>query len=56
MNGQLQAGTTLVSDAGVPYNVVSLLGAGGQGEVYEVESSGIHKALKWYFQKNAIPQ
>lgn len=56
MNGQLQAGTTLVSDTGVSYNVVSLLGAGGQGEVYEVESSGTRKALKWYFQKNAIPQ
>lgn len=56
MNGQLQAGTTLMSDANVQYKVVSFLGAGGQGEVYEVEASGTHKALKWYFPKAALPQ
>lgn len=56
MNGQLQAGTILMSDANVQYEVVSLLGAGGQGEVYKVEASGTHKALKWYFPKAAHPR
>lgn len=56
MNGQLQPGTMLTSQAGVPYRVIGLLGAGGQGEVYEVESAGTRKALKWYFHNNAYPQ
>lgn len=56
MNGQLQAGTILTSDANVQYKVVSLLGAGGQGEVYKVESGGSFHALKWYFPHNALPQ
>lgn len=56
MNGQLQSGTILTSEAHVSYKVVSLLGAGGQGEVYDVEAAGVHKALKWYFPKNALPQ
>ena len=34
----------------------SLLGAGGQGEVYKVESGGSFHALKWYFPQNALPQ
>ena len=45
MNGQLQPGTILVSDAHVQYKVISLLGAGGQGEVYKVESGGSFHAL-----------
>ena len=36
--------------------MVSLLGAGGQGEVYDVEADGQHKALKWYFSGSALPQ
>lgn len=56
MNGQLQPGTILTSQANVPYTVVSLLGAGGQGEVYHVEAAGTSKALKWYFPSNALPQ
>jgi len=56
MNGQLQPGTILVSDANVQYRVVSLLGAGGQGEVYKVESGGKFYALKWYFPQSALPQ
>lgn len=56
MNGQLQSGAILTSQAQVRYTVVSLLGAGGQGEVYDVEAGGVHKALKWYFPRNALPQ
>ena len=56
MNGQLQSGAILTSQAQVRYTVVSLLGNGGQGEVYDVEAGGTHKALKWYFPKNALPQ
>lgn len=56
MNGQLQGGTILTSQAQARYTVVSLLGSGGQGEVYDVEAGGTHKALKWYFPKNALPQ
>ena len=56
MNGQLQPRTMLVSDANVQYRVAALLGAGGQGEVYKVESGGKFYALKWYFPKSALPQ
>jgi len=55
MNEQLQSGAVLTSQAGIAYNVVSFLGAGGQGEVYHVEAAGTHKALKWYFPQNALP-
>ena len=53
MDGQLKAGTFLTSESSTKYKVVSLLGAGGQGEVYDVESGGKHYALKWYFKHMA---
>lgn len=56
MNGQLQPGTVLTSQAQVHYKVLSLLGAGGQGEVYEVEAGSTRMALKWYYPKSAQPQ
>ena len=56
MNGQLQPGTVLVSQAQISYKVLALLGAGGQGEVYEVETEGAKMALKWYFPQTALPQ
>lgn len=56
MNGQLQPGTVLASQAQVHYKVLSLLGAGGQGEVYEVEAGSTRMALKWYYPKSAQPQ
>lgn len=56
MNGQLQPGTVLVSQAQISYKVLALLGAGGQGEVYEVETEGTKMALKWYFPQTALPQ
>lgn len=53
MEGQLRNGTLLTSESGNRYEVVSLLGAGGQGEVYDVQCNGRHYALKWYFKGSA---
>lgn len=53
MNGQLSAGTILLSESSNQYTVIALLGAGGQGEVYEVESNGARYALKWYYRHMA---
>lgn len=56
MNGQLSVGTELSSEFKRTYRVLKLLGAGGQGEVYEVLSDGQHYALKWYFKGSATDQ
>ncbi|MDR0500106.1 MAG: serine/threonine-protein kinase [Coriobacteriales bacterium] len=55
MEGLLKIGSTVTSQSGVTYKVLKLLGAGGQGEVYEVEASNqsVHHALKWYFKNTA---
>lgn len=53
MDGQLKAGAALQSNSGINYRIKTLLGAGGQGEVYDVEAGGKHYALKWYFPKMA---
>ncbi len=53
MDGQLKNGTIMTSESGNKYVVKSLLGAGGQGEVYDVECNGSHYALKWYFKGSA---
>ena len=53
MDGLLKNGTILASDSGNKYIVQKLLGAGGQGEVYDVECNGKHYALKWYYKHTA---
>lgn len=53
MEGELKTGTNLISESGTRYTVKTMLGSGGQGEVYDVESGGKHYALKWYFKGNA---
>ncbi len=53
MEGLLAIGTDLVSECGNKYKVEKFLGAGGQGEVYDVSCNGKHYALKWYFKPSA---
>lgn len=53
MDGLLKSGTILVSESSNKYVVNTLLGAGGQGEVYDVTCNGQHYALKWYFKHMA---
>ncbi len=56
MEGQLKSGTVLLSESSNQFKVISMLGAGGQGEVYDVESNGKHYALKWYFKHMATKE
>ncbi len=53
MEGLLKVGTVLTSECGIQYKVEKLLGAGGQGEVYEVSCGNKKYALKWYFKGSA---
>ncbi len=45
---QLKPGQHLITQNGASVEVQSLIGSGGQGEVYKVLSNGRHYALKWY--------
>ena len=48
--GELKENSTVTSvSTGNHYKVKNLLGAGGQGEVYEATADGKSWALKWYF-------
>ncbi len=49
MEGQLETGSVLRTSGGSRYQVRALLGAGGQGEVYEVKGADGLYALKWYY-------
>jgi serine/threonine protein kinase len=53
MDWMLKKGALLKSESGSEYKVVQMLGAGGQGEVYEVKCNKKPFALKWYFKKTA---
>ena len=55
MEGNLKSKTKLISACGNCYEVVKLIGCGGQGEVYEAVLSSDKKtyALKWYYKNKA---
>ncbi len=53
MDGQLKVGKIVTSESGNRYTVKQLLGSGGQGEVYSVESRGKIWAMKWYYKNTA---
>jgi len=52
-HGLLDSGHTLVTDMGEQVTVDSLLGSGGQGEVYRVRTLNGSSAVKWYFPQHA---
>ncbi len=49
MLGILKESEKIQSEKGITYTVKKLLGSGGQGEVYQVESPNGPMALKWYY-------
>lgn len=53
MEGMLKQGTILISESNNRYIIQKLLGAGGQGEVYEIKKGIETYALKWYFKSSA---
>ncbi|MFF4011614.1 protein kinase [Streptomyces sp. NPDC001717] len=55
MSGMLDSSTRLTADSGTSVEVVDLLGAGGQGEVYRVRTPVGERALKWYYPTCATP-
>lgn len=53
LDGMLKSGTRLKSEKGIYYTVREMLGSGGQGEVYKVDSPSGAKALKWYYKQTS---
>ena len=45
-----KGGEVIETSSGAPIRIISLIGEGGQGEVYKVECKGREMALKWYKQ------
>ncbi|WP_019062742.1 protein kinase domain-containing protein [Streptomyces prunicolor] len=56
MSGMLDSGTRLTAQNGEEIQIVDMLGAGGQGEVYRAKTPGGDKALKWYYPTCATPE
>ncbi|MFD3836242.1 protein kinase [Streptomyces sp. NPDC058642] len=56
MSGMLDSGTRLAAENGDEVEIIDLLGAGGQGEVYRVRTPGGDRALKWYYPTSATPE
>ena len=56
MDGLLKLNSYLQSTSSQRYKVCQFLGAGGQGEVYDVEANGKHYALKWYYKHMATKE
>lgn len=56
MEGLLKLNSYLVSTSSQRYKIIKFLGAGGQGEVYDVECNGKHYALKWYYKHMATKE
>jgi eukaryotic-like serine/threonine-protein kinase len=49
METLLKPGQTIQSSTGASYSVQELLGSGGQGDIYRVNSGGKDWAIKWFF-------
>lgn len=56
LDGMLKAGTHLVSEKGISYKIREMLGSGGQGEVYKIDSPNGPMALKWYYKLTSTPE
>lgn len=56
MTGMLAGGTRLTSSSGEEVAVTAFIGAGGQGEVYQVTHRGAIRALKWYYPSSATDE
>lgn len=56
MDGLLKKGEKITSESNKEYQIITKIGEGGQGEVYEVSSENNRYALKWYFEHTATPK